>query len=284
MMRTILVPLAPGFDTEAALDAALAIAKPMNSHVRALCVHSNAEAMVTLYPDIMANAQVGRDMIERENRRLAAAARGQFESWRLKHKLPSAPVDDRLDSCFATWVEPAMEIEPAVTRFGRVSDLIVMNRFPASEPLAGRCLDAALFGTGRPTLLVPKPVRWSMLEHVVVAWNSSLEASHSVFAAMPLLRAAHRVSVFTAAESESENANSAELDEALSWYGITAHRVSRTHQAPSVGADLLASAKRVDATLIVMGAYTHGRLRQSFLGGVTRRVLEEATIPVLMTH
>jgi nucleotide-binding universal stress UspA family protein len=43
-------------------------------------------------------------------------------------------------------------------------------------------------------------------------------------------------------------------------------------------------AGRNEATLIVMGAYTHGRLRQSFLGGVTRQVLAEATIPVLMSH
>jgi nucleotide-binding universal stress UspA family protein len=33
-----------------------------------------------------------------------------------------------------------------------------------------------------------------------------------------------------------------------------------------------------------MGAYTHSRLRQSFLGGVTMHVLAHATIPVVMSH
>ena len=34
MMRTILVPFAPGLASESALDAALSLAKSMNSHIR----------------------------------------------------------------------------------------------------------------------------------------------------------------------------------------------------------------------------------------------------------
>jgi len=33
-----------------------------------------------------------------------------------------------------------------------------------------------------------------------------------------------------------------------------------------------------------MGAYSHSRLRQLILGGVTRHVLEKATIPVMMNR
>lgn len=284
MMRTILVPLAPGFDAEAALDAALAVARPMNSHIRALFAHFTPEAAAAVYPDIMANAQLNAQIIEQESRRVATAERSRFDGWRLKHQLAAAPADDRLDRCFATWVEPEMEIDAAVTYYGRVSDLVVMTRFPAGDPLAGRCLDAALFGTGRPTLLMPKPAVSSLLEHVMIAWNGSLEASHAMFGAMPLLRAARRVSVFTATESEQEHRNGTDLEEALSWYGIATHRLPRVHPAGSPGAELLATAHRSEVTLIVMGAYTHSRLRQAFLGGVTRRVLAEATIPVLMTH
>jgi len=38
------------------------------------------------------------------------------------------------------------------------------------------------------------------------------------------------------------------------------------------------------ATMIVMGAYTHSRLRQSFLGGVTKHLLAHAPVPLLMSH
>jgi nucleotide-binding universal stress UspA family protein len=33
-----------------------------------------------------------------------------------------------------------------------------------------------------------------------------------------------------------------------------------------------------------MGAYTHSRLRQLILGGVTRHILDNASIPVLLSH
>jgi nucleotide-binding universal stress UspA family protein len=33
-----------------------------------------------------------------------------------------------------------------------------------------------------------------------------------------------------------------------------------------------------------MGAYSHSRLRQLILGGVTRHVLENSNLPVMMTR
>ena len=39
-----------------------------------------------------------------------------------------------------------------------------------------------------------------------------------------------------------------------------------------------------DADLLVMGAYSHSRLREMVFGGVTKRVLNDAALPVLMVH
>ena len=55
---------------------------------------------------------------------------------------------------------------------------------------------------------------------------------------------------------------------------IPAERVARAlEECADAGVDLL-----------VMGAYTHSRMRQLILGGVTRHVLEEAAIPLFMAH
>jgi nucleotide-binding universal stress UspA family protein len=51
-----------------------------------------------------------------------------------------------------------------------------------------------------------------------------------------------------------------------------------------VGAGLLAAASAFEADLLGMGAYSHSRLRQMILGGVTRHVLGHAAVPVLMAH
>jgi nucleotide-binding universal stress UspA family protein len=237
-----------------------------------------------ILPMVGAAAGVTRDAIERQGRQTAEAERGSFDAWRSQQKLPGAPVDQRLDSSFAAWTEQVGEIEPVVTHFGRVSDLIVMSRFKANDLIAERCFDAAVFGSGRPTLVVSTTLPWDILDHVMIAWNGSLEASHAVFGAMPLLRAAGRVSIFCVQEAEIDQANGAELAEALSWYGIPARHVGGPETQGSTGAALLTMAHRNEATLIVMGAYTHSRLRQRFLGGVTREVLVEPEIPVLMSH
>ena len=38
------------------------------------------------------------------------------------------------------------------------------------------------------------------------------------------------------------------------------------------------------ADLLVMGGYSHSRLREMILGGVTRHMLEKATLPLLLAH
>jgi nucleotide-binding universal stress UspA family protein len=53
--------------------------------------------------------------------------------------------------------------------------------------------------------------------------------------------------------------------------------------APVAGT-LLAQVARLDADLLIMGAYGHSRLREMILGGVTRDILRNMNIPVLMAH
>jgi len=43
-------------------------------------------------------------------------------------------------------------------------------------------------------------------------------------------------------------------------------------------------AARIGADLIVMGGYGRARLREWIFGGVTRAVIENAQVPVFMSH
>ena len=51
-----------------------------------------------------------------------------------------------------------------------------------------------------------------------------------------------------------------------------------------LGDALLEEAGKAEADLLVMGAYGHSRLREMVLGGVTRAILGDAAIPVLLMH
>jgi nucleotide-binding universal stress UspA family protein len=70
----------------------------------------------------------------------------------------------------------------------------------------------------------------------------------------------------------------------LSLRQDTAEGIPADPPADSVGADLLSTAERTGAGLIVMGAYTHGRMRQIVFDGVTSHIVQNAGLPVLMAH
>ena len=282
-IRTILVPLTTELSSEGLLDAALLVAKRLNGHIRALSILPNPDTAFAYLPDVILAAGVTREVIERETQEASAAAKDRFVDWRKRNDVPEA-AGVRLDSCFASWSEQLGDIETVVAHFGRVSDLILVQRPLSSSVQGQRRFDAAVFESGRPTLVVGERLPFDITDHVMIAWNGSLEASRAVLGAMPLLDLAARVSIFAAPQYEGENVDAADLPESLTWHGIRARQVPGPRDENSIGAALVSAAVEQQATMIVMGAYTHSRLRQSFLGGVTRHLLAHAPVPLLMSH
>ncbi|MCH7937805.1 MAG: universal stress protein [Proteobacteria bacterium] len=89
----------------------------------------------------------------------------------------------------------------------------------------------------------------------------------------------------TVSSERTSAARAPELAEYLEWHGISA--ATRTFDSEGrklIGAPLLKECADAGVDLLVMGAYTHSRMRQLILGGVTRHVLEEAAIPLFMAH
>jgi nucleotide-binding universal stress UspA family protein len=283
MIRTILVPLATELSSEALLDTGLSVAKQLDGHIRALFIQPDPDAAFAYLPDVILAAGVTREVIEREALEAAAAAKDSFVAWRKRNDVPEDP-GARLDSCFATWSEKFGDVEAIVARFGRVSDLIVVPS-PSTRSVHGqRCFDAAVFESGRPTLVVGEKLPFDITDHVMIAWNGSLEASRAVLGAMPLLHQADRVSIFAVPQYEDENVDADDLAEALRWHGIRARQIPSPRNEASTGVVLVSAAIEQQATMIVMGAYTHSRLRQRFLGGVTKHLLAQAPVPLLMSH
>jgi nucleotide-binding universal stress UspA family protein len=101
---------------------------------------------------------------------------------------------------------------------------------------------------------------------------------------MPLLAAGKQLFVFCQAERHRAAADPAALLDYFAWHGLKADLLGVYQRHGSVGEDLLAAAGRVGAGLVVMGAYTHNRLREMVLGGVTSHVLHHAPMPVLLAH
>jgi nucleotide-binding universal stress UspA family protein len=283
MVRTILVPLAQGLESEDLLAAALLLGKKFNSHIRAVFICPDPETVRASVPEIIGGTLGLYAELEQQIRRASVDEHRRFEDWQARNDLPMG-VAPGYDGCSVSWSELVGDIEPIVTRLGRVNDLIIVQR-PISAALpAQRCLDAAVFGSGRPTVMIPEGRSSDITDHIMIAWNGSLEATRAVASAMPLLHRANRVSIFTALKYGAEAGDLGDLAEALRWHGIRTPEVIFPDRAQSTGPALVDALNRHKATMLVMGAYTHSRLRQRFLGGVTEHLLAHAPVPLLMCH
>jgi len=145
-------------------------------------------------------------------------------------------------------------------------------------------LEAALMDSGTPLLVAPAGVPATVGGHVAVAWNGGLEAARAVTAAMPFLKGAEDVTVLTIGDPCPPEATPEALTGYLASHGVKANIRNPESGGDSMSAALLAAAGEVNADLMVMGAYTHSRLRELVFGGVTYEVLSAADIPVLMAH
>lgn len=288
-MRVISAGLTGKTADKAVLDGALSVARCCDGHIQALFVHETPRAALMI-PDESYYPELHKELLaqmERQWTQAGAKARKSFEAWREQHGLrQGAAPQEGGGGPSADWREIGGGDETAVKRACRLVDLVVAA-LPARRVEAPSALefDMALFAARRPVLLMPADGKLDpAVGPAVIAWNGSPEAFHAVTAALPILRALDDVFIFCAEEGAA-SAASQELAGYLAWHGIDAHPLKpagKTHA--DVGEALLAAAHDAKAHLLVMGAYTHSRLREAFFGGVTKHVLAHARLPVLMAH
>lgn len=285
-LRCLLVPTAPGIDATRRLEAALRLGRRLHAHIGVCFMAPGPEhvlaGMASIAPMVDCTTI---ELIERGVREAAADGRSALEGWCEREGVPLIAKPERLDATFATWTELSGEVEPLLTLTGRVNDLVIVDRPDLKVPFTGRALDTALFSVGRPTLMIGERVPHDLLEHVVIAWNGSLEATRLIGQSIDLLHEATRVTVLHAETERFDEARAADLCGYLQWHGVVSEPVTLPAQeGVPVGAAILAEAERRGATMMALGAYTHSRVREFLLGGVTRHVIDNAHIPVLMAH
>ena len=284
-VRCLLVPTAAGINATLRYEAALMLGRRLGAHIAVLFISPEPSHYLSTLPAVALACGVDLASLEREFQDDAAAGRAALATWCGSKGIVLTSSTHRLDATFATWTEAEGDIERVLALAGRVNDLTIIDRPDPSEPFTDRAFDSAVFATGRLALMLPKTLPPDLLSHVVIAWDGSMEAARTVGQAMTLLHEAERVTVIRVQTRASEETSCADLVEAMRWQGIVAptHVVSPMADR-SVGETILAEASRIDASMLVMGAYTHSRVRELLLGGVTRDVIAGATLPVLMTH
>ena len=183
------------------------------------------------------------------------------------------------------------QADDGMVGLARFADLVVLSQDDPDEAVCRqptRLPEFVILGAARPVLVVPR-VGWrrARLDKVLLAWDGSKEAAFAIAAAMPLLQHAKAVSVASfhhdgpaRAEHQAEIAC---LLRYLEQHGV--HAGFEQHDAAlDAGRALLQLADGLGADLLVMGCYGHSQFHELILGGASRTVLANATIPVLMAH
>lgn len=138
--------------------------------------------------------------------------------------------------------------------------------------------------TGCPVLVLPLANEIASCgKHVLVAWKSQREAVCAVRGTLDVMRAADKVTVLSVGKRDETQASEAEAVAYLARQGIAA-RPLNVPEEDGIAKTLLAQADELGCDLIIMGAYGHSRLREVLLGGVTRYVFENSSLPVIMAH
>ncbi len=139
-----------------------------------------------------------------------------------------------------------------------------------------------------PVLVVPKQIkRLDTNAPILVAWNGSPEAAVALRSSLPLLAQSREVILASVAEGDDDvpyEFPSSEAAMYLSRHGIEAEVLEIPRGDADIADTLFSAAQMRECGMIVMGAYGHSRFAEMLFGGVTRKMLSDPALPILLGH
>jgi nucleotide-binding universal stress UspA family protein len=283
-LKDILVHLDTGARSPVRLAAAAALARRHGAHLTGVAI-VDIPSTEYFYGATMPFAGSGPEQIVTQMRNEAVAAAGPVEA-AFRDLL-------RREGLEGEWRLVEGNVPATLSLHARYADLTVVGQPNPYEPVGSADRDAVVVSTlmssGRPVLTIPFAGAFPVIgDRILVAWNASREATRAVADAMPLLAQASAVTIL-AINPRHGIAGHGDVPAADIALHLARHGV-RAEAAHTVATDipdaeaLLSYAADIGADLIVAGGYGHSRARELVFGGVTRTLLQEMTVPVLLSH
>jgi nucleotide-binding universal stress UspA family protein len=145
-----------------------------------------------------------------------------------------------------------------------------------------------LLASGAPLLIVPNGWQGETVgEKILIGWNASREARRAVSDAMSLLAAARTVTVLLVDPAEGRRHGEepgADIARHLARHGAYVHVERVASNGAPIAQVILGHAVQSGSDLLVVGAYSHARLRELLFGGATRTFLAQMPVPVLISR
>jgi len=285
-IRTVLTML-EGSDSDAVdLTAVGALLKTFPAHVDLLHVRRDPRSVMPMVGEGLSADLIDmvQSQVETEEETLAARCRGIFDRWVASAGLEQLAEPSAEAKASARFVDMVGESASLMATLGKMADLIVLPAPSLEGGDLSPAAEAAIYDTGRPVLFSPRLELATIGKRVSLFWNDTVEASRAAKAAMPFLKAAEAVQVNSVMDDSVDEETVKAFATSLAWHGIKADVRMVEGDDRTAGEALIDASWEFEADLIVMGAFSHSRLRQMILGGVTRHIMQVAGRPVLMAH
>jgi nucleotide-binding universal stress UspA family protein len=221
------------------------------------------------------------DSLRQRARERAEAALARFAEVAARNQIA---FETRIDRVLYTAVVDALATN------ARYADLLIVGQADPDDAEGPRYLpEEVTLASGRPSLVIPYIGPAATLgQRVTVAWSASREAARAVNDALPLLERAQAVDLVTVNPREAPFGHGeepgADIALHLARHGIKVEVQRIETRELDVANAILSHLADRGSDLLIMGAYGHSRLRELVLGGVTRTILRDMTVPVLMAH
>lgn len=162
----------------------------------------------------------------------------------------------------------------------------VLCGWEANNPTSAATAESLIFGSGRPTILLPELMQVDRIDHLAIAWDGSRVAARAVGDAARLLDRSTRITVLTVVDEKPLHEKDAaeRMAGGLVRRGLEAVAVPVTAEDCPIAVTLQEHAIETGADLLIMGAFGHSRAREFILGGATAGVLADLRLPVLFSH
>lgn len=262
------------------IETALALARACTGHVS--CVHVTpieAYAAFGKFGGIFVMDDVMRKIDERDIE--------------LRSRVESQLV---LEGISWDYQQVTANVASTLLRRAALADLLIIAREPPHGDYLAPTIGflGELLHRSRTPLLIPafpQPT-FDPLGVAFIAWDGSIEAANAVRAALGLLKLASEVRVVHIPEERTDDRKSfpaTDVLEYLSRHGI--HAQLKVEEPPAghakqgvVSRMIVADASSAGASYIVMGGYSHPRVLEYVFGGVTRILLKECPVPLVIAH
>ncbi|MGO4171263.1 universal stress protein [Bosea sp. TAF32] len=259
---------------DTALGYALSLAEQAGAHLSI-----QAAAMRYAVPASFVG-DFGASFVNVENRRISALAERFAE-----HAKTSAGLAG-VTSTIETPQLVYAELADRLVSEARVHDLTVLDVEKDAAERDRGLIEAALFDSGRPVIIVPPGAEAFAAKRILIAWDGSAGAARAVAEVRPFLKGAEvEILSVTGEKDLSRFVAGTELAPHLARHGasVTVRNVAVSGKN-DVAETIRQAAADFRADLIVCGAYKHSRLREWLLGGVTQSLLKSTPLPLLMSR